>query len=120
MIAYKTRNEALSGAGLNLYAQMEGGIISIVDHLDVFCNRIQQYGLKPWGRKGREYLNEGIKELEKHGAYDSWTKCDKCHNDFFMSLTSHSVDLFLSYWRGKIGYEDFMLCHKCGGEIEKS
>lgn len=113
------RENALCGAGLKLSAEMEGGIVTIIDYLEHFCAIIEAYNLKPWGRKGRKYLEGGIAELERSGAYESLMICDRCGKEFLMKLDSETVNLFLKYWKEELDYDQWVKCRECGGLIEK-
>jgi hypothetical protein len=113
------RENALCGSSLILSAEMSGGCITFIDYLSNFCRRIQGYNLKPWGKKGRKFLEDGVRELSTTGAYDTLITCERCHKTFLVALNPKVIDLFLEYWREDIHYEDWVICSACGGIIEK-
>jgi len=115
----EVRDEALSGSGLYLSAQMEGGISTIFDYLEYYCGCIENYGLKPWGRKGREYLNAGVEELITEGDCEHLMMCDTCHEYFLVRVDPKTVDLYLKYRKDEIEFREFMKCLECGGAIEE-
>lgn len=110
-------DEVLSGASVNLSAQMSGGCVTVYDHLGNFCNTIVSNGLKPWGRKGRQILNEGIKDMVEAGAYESWQDCLKCKKSFRVSTNAAAIDAFLKYWKEEMDYDELVRCGQCGGRM---
>jgi len=117
-MAKRNSDEILNGSALTLSAELDAVGPTFIEKLQSFCATIQQYGLKPWGRKGRHYFNDGINVLLQDGGFDRLTICEKCREGFLIRTDPSVVELFLQYWREELEYEEWVKCAKCGGQIE--
>jgi hypothetical protein len=81
---FDTRDEVLSGSGMLLAAQLDGGHCELSDFVGFFCALISENRLKPWGRVGRRFLRDAVSELVATGSYDCQHTCWGCHCNFWI------------------------------------
>src|SRR5437867_7406074 len=90
----------------------------IFDLLDDFSEELEELDLRPWGWKGKTFLNLALRRWREANRDNcDWIVCGSCHREFIPRMNEDLVKRYLLYRREEIEHDELYTCKKCG-EIE--